>query len=152
TFARWDRSHLHAFDLPLLGKTVTEHQYSDDIDPDRELDADTVTLGQVLQPGNEFGYVFDLGDNWRHRCTVDTKTFDPTEQYHTLPNRPMPVFGWGTVPDPYGRLFHGDDGETPVPEPPAAFPWPDAPAPTTVTLHSPGEYTLTRTLTDEALD
>jgi hypothetical protein len=32
-FARWDRSHLHEFTLPRLGKRVTEHRYIDDIDP-----------------------------------------------------------------------------------------------------------------------
>lgn len=148
-FARWDRSHLHEFNLPLLGKTVTEHRYADDVDPDRELDADVFTLGQLLQPGNEFGYVFDLGDDWRHWCTTDSQTFDPTKHYPELPPRPVPVFGWGNIPDPYGRLFLGDDGDTPVPAPPAEFPWPGAPEPTTVTLHTPGEYTLTRTFTDD---
>jgi hypothetical protein len=56
------------------------------------------------------------------------------------------VFGWSTIPDPYGRLFLADDGATPVPAPPADFPWPNAPVPTTVTVHTPGQYTLTRTL------
>ncbi|WP_322762375.1 IS1096 element passenger TnpR family protein [Frankia sp. Cr2] len=148
-FARWDRAHLHEFHLPLLGKTVTEHHDADGIDPDQLLNADTATLGQTLQPGNEFGYVFDLGDNWRHWCAIDTQTFDPIEQYSHIPNKPIPVFGWGTIPDPYGRLFRGDNGETPVPTPSADFPWPNAPAATTITLHTPGYYTLTRTFTDE---
>lgn len=72
-FARWDRSHLHEFDLPKLGKTITEFRYSDDIDPDRDLDADTLTIGELFDPGDEFGYTFDLGDNWRHHGVVDDR-------------------------------------------------------------------------------
>jgi hypothetical protein len=33
--------------------------------------------------------------------------------------RPTPYWGWGTIPDQYGRLWHGDDGESLPPEPPA---------------------------------
>jgi hypothetical protein len=109
-------------------------------------------LLDVLRPGDEFGYVFDLGDNWRHRCAVDAQTFDPAEHYHRVPRTPIPVFGWGTIPDPYGRLFLGDDGGTPVPRPPEDFPRANAPEPTVVTLHAPGRYTLTRTPTDETDD
>jgi hypothetical protein len=57
-FARWDRSHLHQFTLPRLDKTVTEFRYGDDVDPARELDADAVTRGDVLELGEEFGYTF----------------------------------------------------------------------------------------------
>lgn len=146
-FARWDRCHLHEFTLPSLGKTVTEFRYGDDIDLERELDADTLTLGEVLEPGAEFGYTFDLGDNWRHECLIGTGEIDPEQVLGILPDRPLPHFGWGTIPDPYGRLFNGDDGETPIPEPPhQPWPWADAPHPTIVTHHSPGQYTRTSDL------
>jgi hypothetical protein len=54
-FARWDRSHLHEFELR-LGKTVTEFRFSGGQDhPDRELDAD-LTPREVLQLGEERRY------------------------------------------------------------------------------------------------
>ena len=28
---------------------------------------------------------------------------------------PAPFFGWGVLPDQYGRLWAGDDGESPPP-------------------------------------
>lgn len=60
------------------------------------------------------------------------------------PDRPMPYWGWGVLPDPYGRLWDGDDGESPVPAPPTAqWPWANAPRATIATMHCPGQYTLT---------
>jgi hypothetical protein len=53
-FARWDRSHLHEFRLSQLDKSVTEFSYIDDVDQTRELDAESVRLGDVLEPGDEF--------------------------------------------------------------------------------------------------
>jgi hypothetical protein len=47
--------------MPKLDTTVTEFRYIDDVDLARELDADAVTLGEVLGLGEEFGYTFDLG-------------------------------------------------------------------------------------------
>ncbi|WP_239163700.1 plasmid pRiA4b ORF-3 family protein [Paractinoplanes rishiriensis] len=142
-FARWDRSHLHEFTLP-DGRRVTEFRYIEDIDPDRELDADTLTLGELLQAGDEFGYTFDLGDNWRHRCRVDGQDLDPRRVLGTVPDRPLPYWGWGVIPDAYGRLFDGDDGQTPIPDPDEPWPWANAPEPSIVTWHHPGHYTRTR--------
>ena len=152
-FARWDRSHLHEFTLPTLDKTVTEFRYSDDIDPARELDADTVTLGEVLDLGEEFGYTFDLGDNWRHRCVVDPAEIDPEKVLGVAPSRPLPYWGWGVISDPYGRLFDGDDGETAIPDPPhQPWPWANAPEATIVTEHCPGQYTRTFSIEVDADD
>jgi hypothetical protein len=33
-------------------------------------------------------------------------------------DRPLPYWGWGMIPDPYGRLFETDDGQAPIPDPP----------------------------------
>jgi hypothetical protein len=149
-FARWDRSHLHQFEVPRLDKTVTEFRHSGgEEDPVRELDADVVTLGEVVQLGEDFGYTFDLGDNWRHRCTVAEDEIDPAEVLGVAPQRPVPYWGWGSIPDSYGRLWDGDDGETPVPSPPRRpWPWPDAPQAAIITLHCPGQYTLIRDIGD----
>lgn len=29
-----------------------------------------------------------------------------------MPATPLPYWGWGDIPDQYGRRFDGDDGET----------------------------------------
>jgi hypothetical protein len=147
-FARWDRSHLHEFEIARLGKTITEFRFSGgEEDPERELDADVVTLGDVLRLGEEFTYTFDLGDNWRHRCLLADTVIDPDEVLGVVPGRPLPYWGWGVIPDAYGRLWDGDDGQTPVPAPPhQPWPWPDPPPATITTAHSPGQYTLTRTI------
>jgi hypothetical protein len=143
-FARWDRSHLHQFELPKLDTTVTEFRHSDEIDRVRERDADAVTLGELLELGDEFGYTFDLGDNWRHHCMVDEHEIDPESVLGVVPVRPLPYWGWGVIPDPYGRLFDGDDGDTPIPDPPQQpWPWANAPEPTILTRHYPGQYTHT---------
>ncbi len=146
-FARWDRSHLHQFDVPRLGRTITEFRYAaGDEDPRRELDADVTTLAAALEPGEQFGYTFDLGENWRHRCLVGDSDVDPMEVLGMVPMRPLPYSGWGVIPDAYGRLWDGDDGESPVPQPPEGWLPGSAggPAPTIVTLYRPGAYTLTR--------
>jgi hypothetical protein len=114
-FARWDRSHLHEFGIPRLGKSVTEFRFSGGEEDERELDADVVMLGDVLQLGEEFTYTFDLGDNWRHRCLLADTVIDPDEVLGVVPDRPLPYWGWGVIPDAYGRLWDGDDGQTPVP-------------------------------------
>jgi hypothetical protein len=139
-FARWDRSHLHEFEL-LDGRRATEHRHLDDVEPGIA-DADTVTVGEFLTPGQEFVYTFDLGDNWRHLCTVAGEPIDPEREVGIVPRLPCPYWGWGVIPDPYGRMWDGDDGETPVPPPPhTPWPWPDRPDPTHIVLHCPGQYT-----------
>lgn len=141
-FARWDRSHLHTFEFPTTGKRATEHRYADEEGTEYyELDADHVQVGHVLELGQEFGYTFDLGDNWRHRCQVAAQPIDPEKELGLVPDRPLPYWGWGTIPDPYGRMWDGDDGESPVPPPPEDWPWPNAPVPTLTTVHCPGQYT-----------
>lgn len=72
-FARWDRAHLH---------------------------------------------MFDLGDNWARLCTVGPERIDPLDTLGITPDRPMPYWGWGSIPDQYGRRWDGDDGETPPPPDP----------------------------------
>ncbi|MEW2385538.1 hypothetical protein AB0873_26095 [Micromonospora sp. NPDC047707] len=153
-FARWDRSHLHIFELWELGKTVTEMRFWDDPAPEKDVDADTVTIGELLKPGDQFGYIFDLGDRWKHQCVIADQDIDPVETLGILPAKPLPYWGWGTIPDPYGRLFDGDDGESPFPDPPKRWPWDgNAPDAEIITEHSPGQWTrtyaLTRDLTDD---
>jgi len=76
-----------------------------------------------LQPGEQLVYVFDLGDNWTHLCTVNPDKVDPLETLG-ITSSEMPghvsFFGWGDIPDQYGRRWRGDTDDanpvTPDPE------------------------------------
>lgn len=82
-FARWDRSHLHAFELPdgtRIGST------DPDWDDDEMLDGGRIKLDR-LASGERFLYVFDFGDDWTHLCTVEADKIDPQEPSGScLPN------------------------------------------------------------------
>ena len=112
-FARWDRSHLQEFSLA-DGRRLC------DPDPDWEIE------GQItedyrkaklsrLRPGEQFVYVFDLGDDWAHLCTVGAQQIDPVEVLGIQPDMPLAYQGWGGIPDQYGRRWDDDDGESPLP-------------------------------------
>jgi len=113
-FARWDRAHLHEFQLAdgtRIGKPDLEW------DDERVVPEERTRLSR-LRPGEQFVYVFDFGDDWTHLCTVGAARIDPLEALGILPVGPLPFFGWGAVPDQYGRAWDGDDGESPTPPDP----------------------------------
>ena len=56
-----------------------------------------------LAAGTSFEYVFDLGDDWRHRCEVRSTDIDPEREYGVSPDAPVPIWGWGWIPDQCGR-------------------------------------------------
>ena len=99
-FARWDRAHLHMFDLGEHGGLVTDPYWDD---PPDEARVDQAIRLSALDAGQEFSYVFDLGDDWIHLCTVADQRIDPQDELGITPNRPMPYWGWGSIPDQYGR-------------------------------------------------
>ena len=100
-FARWDHSHLHAFELDggrrhMPGGSEFEPEVGD---------STVARLDRLdLARGAEFEYVFDLGDDWRHRCRVEATDVDPEEEYGATPEQPVPIWGWGWIPDQYGRI------------------------------------------------
>jgi len=91
-FARWDDSHLHLFEFS------DGRQYmlcGSEFEPE-VIDSTTVTLDALdLQEGASFEYVFDLGDDWRHRCEVQSVDVDPAKAYGVLPDTPVPIWGQG---------------------------------------------------------
>jgi hypothetical protein len=94
-FARWDRSHLHEFELAdgrLIG-------YPDDtFEPDVVwLDQAKLKVCREVRPGDEFEFTFDLGDNWRHRCIVDSAKVDPVKEYGAFPRINEQARGGGLV-------------------------------------------------------
>ena len=90
-FARWDFSHLHSLELA-DGRVIG---YPDDsFAPELIwLDHAKLKVAREVNPGEQFEYVFDLGDNWRRRCTVLVKKADPVEEYGPIPDRPAPIWG-----------------------------------------------------------
>lgn len=95
-FARWDRSHLHMFTLA-DGIEISPLKWWGGEEPDGILDGDKVILSR-LKPGERFAYVFDLGDHWAHLCTVAERRVDPLEALGIVPDKPLPCWGWGSLP------------------------------------------------------
>jgi len=111
-FARWDRAHLHEFTLADGTRLTRPHVDREELGPaidDRQARLSRLGLGE------QFVYVFDFGDDWTHLCTVGSERVDPLESLGIVPDEPLPYFGWGDLPDQYGRRWDGDDGESPPP-------------------------------------
>lgn len=118
-FARWDLSHLCSFTLP-DGTEVYDDELAAEMIPGptrgaipRVITLDA-TVKRHVRTGDTFGYVFDLGDCWRHRCRVEALG-DPQDSYGAVPDRPVAIWGWGSIPDQYGRRWDGDTGESDPP-------------------------------------
>lgn len=94
-FARWELGHLHVF---RVGDREIGTRVEDlDVKDDRRTKFGRRAKDEV------FTFEFDFGDSWEHRCTVLETDLDPEEKYGDRPRRPVPVFGWGTIPDQHGR-------------------------------------------------
>lgn len=107
-FGRWDLTPPHEFEVEGR-RLLSDLEVADPGDGDVE-ESGGVTLGAVgLRPAAPFRYVFDLGERWVHECDVETAAVDPFEVYGEEPDGPVPVFGWGTVPDQYDRERESDD-------------------------------------------
>lgn len=99
-FARWDLGHLHMFRMPHGPEYVLGGGENGDETPSTE----STRLGLLgLTRGTKFEYVFDLGDEWLHRCEVRAVDADPEAEFGDEPAGPVPLFGWGAIPDQYGR-------------------------------------------------
>lgn len=118
-FARWDRAHLHEFHLFAPDATF-ETRPIRVADPDSDWDFEEpvtpirTTKLSILKLCQQFLYVFDLGDDWTHLCTVGEKLIDPAELVGldaTAMPGPLPFWGWGSLPDQYGRRWNDDTGD-----------------------------------------
>ena len=105
-FARWDLSHLHEFRL----EDGREIGFPDPEAPDT-LDQERIKVASAVRKGDEFEFVFDFGDHWAHQCRVEDVGVDPKELYGESPKLPVPIWGWGSIPDQYGRRSENDTGE-----------------------------------------
>lgn len=106
-FGRWDLSPPHEFTVE--GRSLLSGEAAR-LENDDE-DSDDVTLGEVgLRPGASFTYVFDVGEGWTHECRVEEIDVDPIEEFGDTPRAPVPLYGWGTIPDQYGAVTEEDQG------------------------------------------
>lgn len=134
-FSRWDRGHRSMFDLA-DGRVVTDPEPVAELSggpgvpiPDA-LDIDSTKVAGTLGPGASFRYTFDLGDRWLHRCVIDSGKIDPVSELGIRPAQPLPFWGWGAIPDQYGRRWQDDDLQGPLPvaratpDPMLSFGWP----------------------------
>lgn len=123
-FARWDRSHLSLFTLA-DGRIITDEETGAEIAGSfrgpiiAPMDIAAVKVVRTVEPGAEFQFTFDLGDSWIHRCVVGEVKVDPLEVLGIRPEVPLPYWGWGSIPDQYGRRWADDDGESPAPGKPS---------------------------------
>lgn len=113
-FARRDRAHLHEFTL--AGGERVGREDPDWDEPDSVLDERRQRLSR-LRSGEQFVYVFDFGDDWAHLCTVGPGRI-LLDALGIVPATPLPYWGWGDIPDRYGRRWDGDGGESPMPPDP----------------------------------
>jgi hypothetical protein len=95
SFARWDLGHLYVF----RDSDGTEIGLPED---DDVRDAARTKIGKRSR-GETFEFEFDLGDSWIHSCSVRETGIDPVELYGETPRGPVAIFGWGSIPDQYGR-------------------------------------------------
>jgi hypothetical protein len=109
-FARWDLGHLHDFELA-DGRKIgfPDDEYAPELVWE---DQTALKVADEVSPGEEFLFTFDFGANWRHRCRVLDELVDPREVYGPgpLPKTPVVSWGWGWIPDQYGRRSFDDDG------------------------------------------
>jgi hypothetical protein len=112
-FARWDLSHLHEFELGDGRRIgfVDPDPFDDDVVEDHAV----VKVSGAVGPDDEFRFVFDFGDRWEHRCRVLAEQADPRQEWGAgpLPRQPAPIWGWGVIPDQYGRRSAADLGLEP---------------------------------------
>lgn len=123
-FARWDRSHLSMFTLA-DGRVVTDAETGAEIAScsvgpvAQTLDIESAKVARNVTAGAEFQFIFDLGDEWNHRCVVGDAKVDPVDTLGLTPKKPLPYWGWGTIPDQYGRRWADDDGYSGIPSRPS---------------------------------
>ncbi len=114
-FGRWDLTHLSLFTLDDGTRISHADPWFDP--PDGTIEIGKEKLSR-LTLGEQFAYTFDLGDEWTHLCTVAPQKIDPESVFGEAPDAPTAYFGWGDLPDQYGRRWSTDDGEGGVPPDP----------------------------------
>jgi hypothetical protein len=108
-FGRWDRSHLHEFELD-GGRKIgfPDDEFAPEVVWE---DQAQVKVCSAVAPAEEFSFTFDFGEGWLHRCRVMAQKIEPREYFGEgpLPKSPLAIFGWGWLPDQYRRESTDDE-------------------------------------------
>ena len=98
-FGRWDLEQGHEFDVE--GRVLAGGALEEDLDEDGEYSEEVALEELKGRDGLAFRYTFDLTEAWAHECWVAATDVDvdPDEESEDI----LPIFGWGTIPDQYGR-------------------------------------------------
>lgn len=114
-FGRWDHSHMSEFALADGSHISHTEPWTDP--PEGTIEIREEKLSR-LSLGEQFAYTFDFGDQWIHLCTVGSEKVDPESEFALVPEMPLPYFGWGDLPDQYGRRWSDEvDDDHPPPDP-----------------------------------
>jgi hypothetical protein len=92
-FGRWDTMRDRSFTRRTMGRETQRRR-------DRHLSPELV-LAETLRVGERFIYVFDSDRGWTHDCFVE-EALDASDTTD-LSQIPVPLVGWGTLPDQDGR-------------------------------------------------
>ena len=80
----WMGCHMHCFEFSRLGISVEmksdELDFFADVD-DESLDEMETVIDTLLEEQNDFTYVYDFGDDWEHKVTVETVIDDYEYSY-----------------------------------------------------------------------
>jgi hypothetical protein len=106
---RWDTTPTRVYAAPAEGRHAPQ-------DPDVALPGSAL-VSEVMRPDRRFTYVFDADRRWVHECLV-LSALDEADA-RNLAQIPVPILGWGSVPDQYERVA------PPVDEAPPSRPVPD---------------------------
>ena len=127
-FGRWDRSHLSMFTLA-DGQVITDESTGAEMAESAggpisaPLDIESAKVATVLEPGAEFQFTFDFGDEWTHRCVVAEEKIDPVEELGIRPTprcrigagEPSRISTGAGGPPTTGRAGHRGDRAEPHP-------------------------------------
>jgi hypothetical protein len=76
----WENSHLFQFSESGFSDQTSYGFPGDDVDPDRvTMDARKTRVSRILKKeGQTYCYIYDFGDNWEHRLTLEKIVADDT--------------------------------------------------------------------------
>jgi len=85
------------------------------------MSAHSVTVRNIAKSARRRGGSRHLGAAVRSSHPARATAADPLETLGIIPVEPLPCWGWGDIPDQYGRRWDGDDGSSTMPKPPGGL-------------------------------